>query len=71
MTAITASMVGELRAKTDSPMMECTKALTEAGGHMERADALLRVQLRNNAAKSASRSPTAGRAGARLGSPAT
>ena len=30
MTTITAAMVGELRAKTDAPMMECKKALTEA-----------------------------------------
>jgi len=28
MPAITASMVAELRAKTDAPMMECKKALT-------------------------------------------
>ncbi|PND82727.1 elongation factor Ts, partial [Escherichia coli] len=32
MATITAAMVGELRAKTDAPMMECKKALTEAGG---------------------------------------
>ena len=30
MAAITASMVAELRGKTDAPMMECKKALTEA-----------------------------------------
>src|SRR3954451_10035390 len=36
MAAITASMVGELRAKTDAPMMECKKALTEAEGNMEK-----------------------------------
>ena len=35
MAAITASMVGELRAKTDAPMMECKKALTEAEGNDE------------------------------------
>ena len=35
MAAITASMVAELRAKTDAPMMECKKALTEAEGNME------------------------------------
>ena len=34
MAAITAAMVGELRAKTDAPMMECKKALTEADGDM-------------------------------------
>ena len=40
MAAITAAMVGELRAKTDAPMMECKKALTEAEGDMERAEEL-------------------------------
>ena len=55
MPAITASMVGELRAKTDAPMMECKKALTEAGGDMERAEELLRVKLGSKAGKAASR----------------
>jgi len=43
MAAITATMVAELRAKTDAPMMECKKALTEADGDMVKADELLRV----------------------------
>jgi elongation factor Ts len=55
MAAITASMVGALRAKTDAPMMECKKALTEAGGDMERAEELLRVKLGSKAGKAASR----------------
>jgi len=55
MAAITASMVAELRAKTDAPMMECKKALTEADGDMARAEELLRVKLGNKASKSASR----------------
>jgi len=55
MPAITASMVGELRAKTDAPMMECKKALTEADGDMERAEELLRVKLGSKAGKAASR----------------
>jgi len=55
MAAITASMVGELRAKTDAPMMECKKALTEADGDMERAQELLRVKLGSKAGKAASR----------------
>ena len=55
MAAITASMVGELRAKTDAPMMECKKALTEADGNMERAEELLRVKLGSKAGKAASR----------------
>ena len=53
--AITASMVAELRAKTDAPMMECKKALTEADGNMEKAEELLRVKLGSKAGKAASR----------------
>src|SRR5512132_3536533 len=55
MTARTASMVAELRAKTDAPMMECKKALTEAAGNMEKAEELLRVKLGSKAGKAASR----------------
>ena len=55
MAAITASMVAELRAKTDAPMMECKKALTEAGGDMEKAEELLRVKLGSKAGKASAR----------------
>jgi elongation factor Ts len=55
MPAITASMVAELRAKTDAPMMECKKALTEADGDFERAEEILRVKLGNKAGKAAAR----------------
>jgi elongation factor Ts len=55
MPAITASMVAELRAKTDAPMMECKKALTEADGDMARAEEILRVKLGSKASKAASR----------------
>jgi elongation factor Ts len=55
MPAITASMVAELRAKTDAPMMECKKALTEAEGDADRAEEILRVKLGNKAGKAASR----------------
>ena len=55
MAAITAAMVGELRAKTDAPMMECKKALTEAEGDMARAEEILRVKLGGKASKAASR----------------
>ncbi|WP_377705389.1 translation elongation factor Ts [Pseudoduganella sp. UC29_71] len=55
MAAITAAMVGELRAKTDAPMMECKKALTEAGGDMDKAEELLRVKLGGKASKASSR----------------
>jgi elongation factor Ts len=55
MAAITAAMVGELRGKTDAPMMECKKALTEAEGDMDRAEEILRVKLGGKAGKAASR----------------
>lgn len=55
MTAITASMVAELRGKTDAPMMECKKALTEAHGDMVKAEELLRVKLGSKAGKAAAR----------------
>ena len=55
MPAITASMVAELRGKTDAPMMECKKALTEADGDMGRAEEILRVKLGSKAGKAASR----------------
>jgi elongation factor Ts len=48
-------MVAELRAKTDAPMMECKKALTEAEGDLNRAEEILRVKLGNKAGKAASR----------------
>jgi elongation factor Ts len=55
MAEITASMVKELREKTDAPMMECKKALTEADGDMAKAEEILRVKLGNKATKAASR----------------
>ena len=55
MAAITASMVAELRAKTDAPMMECKKALTEANGDLGKAEEILRVKLGNKATKAATR----------------
>ncbi len=55
MAAITAALVGELRAKTDAPMMECKKALTEADGDMAKAEEILRVKLGRKAGKAASR----------------
>ncbi|MBS1188717.1 MAG: translation elongation factor Ts (EF-Ts) [Rhodocyclaceae bacterium] len=55
MAAITASMVAELRGKTDAPMMECKKALTEADGDMVKAEEILRVKLGNKASKAAAR----------------
>ena len=55
MAAITASMVAELRGKTDAPMMECKRALTEADGDLIRAEEILRVKLGSKAGKAASR----------------
>jgi elongation factor Ts len=55
MTVITASMVAELRGKTDAPMMECKKALTEAQGDMVKAEEILRVKLGSKAGKAAAR----------------
>ncbi len=55
MAAITAGMVKELREKTDAPMMECKKALTEADGDMGKAEEILRVKLGSKASKAASR----------------
>ena len=55
MAEITASMVKELREKTDAPMMECKKALTEAAGDLAKAEEILRVKLGSKASKAASR----------------
>jgi elongation factor Ts len=55
MAEITASMVKELRERTDAPMMDCKRALTEAEGDMSRAEEILRVRFGNKASKSAGR----------------
>ncbi len=55
MAQITAAMVKELREKTDAPMMECKKALTESEGDLARAEELLRVKLGSKASKAAGR----------------
>jgi elongation factor Ts len=55
MAEITAGMVKELREKTDAPMMECKKALAEAGGDMAKAEEILRVKLGSKASKAAAR----------------
>ncbi|HEU0230342.1 MAG TPA: translation elongation factor Ts [Burkholderiaceae bacterium] len=55
MAQITAALVKELRERTDAPMMECKKALTEADGDLARAEELLRVKLGNKASKAAGR----------------
>jgi elongation factor Ts len=55
MAEITAAMVKELREKTDAPMMECKKALAEAGGDLLKAEEILRVKLGSKASKAAAR----------------
>ena len=55
MAEITASMVNDLRDRTDAPMMDCKKALTEAGGDSARAEEILRVRFGNKASKAAGR----------------
>jgi elongation factor Ts len=55
MAEITAGMVKDLREKTDAPMMDCKKALTEAGGDMDRAEEILRVKFGSKASKAAGR----------------
>ena len=55
MAEITAGMVKELREKTDAPMMECKKALTEAAGDMAKAEEILRIKLGSKATKAATR----------------
>lgn len=64
MPAITAGLVAELRAKTDAPMMECKKALTEAEGDLSKAEEILRVRLGNKAGKAAARITAEGVVGA-------
>ena len=51
MAEITAAMVKELREKTDAPMMECKKALSEAAGDMNKAEEILRIKLGSKASK--------------------
>ena len=67
MAEITASMVKELREKTDAPMMECKKALAEAAGDMAKAEEILRVKLGNKASKAAARVTAEGIVGVYIG----
>src|SRR5437660_1449003 len=60
MAEITASMVRDLRDKTDAPMMECKKALVEAEGNPAKAEELLRIRLGNKASRAAARTAAEG-----------
>jgi elongation factor Ts len=55
MADISASTVMELRQRTGLGMMECKKALTEAGGDLGKAEELLRIKSGAKASKAASR----------------
>lgn len=63
MAEITASMVKELRERTDAPMMDCKKALTEAEGDSVRAEEIIRVRFGNKASKAAGRVAAEGTVG--------
>ncbi len=60
MAEVSASMVKELREKTGAGMMDCKKALTEAGGDFDKAEELLRKKGLSAAAKKSSRAATEG-----------
>ncbi len=60
MTEISATAVKDLREKTGAGMMECKKALTDAGGDFEKAIDILRQKGLASAAKKASRSASQG-----------
>jgi len=63
MAEVTAGMVKELRERTDAPMMDCKKALTEAEGNMVRAEEILRIRFGNKASKAAGRVAAEGTVG--------
>ena len=64
--SFTAKDVMALRQKTDMPMMECKKALTEAGGDMEKAYELMRERLKGKMAKRTERTTGEGRIGIKV-----
>ncbi len=66
MAEITAGMVKELRELTGLGMMECKKALEEAGGDLKRAEELLRIKSGAKASKAAGRVAADGAVGAWL-----
>lgn len=70
MVQITAGMVRELRDKTDAPMMECKRALTEANGDPAKAEEILRIKLGNKAVRASSRIAAEGVVGTWIGTDA-
>ncbi|MCX8098953.1 MAG: translation elongation factor Ts [Casimicrobiaceae bacterium] len=63
MTEITAAVVKQLRELTGLGMMECKKALAEAGGDLKKAEELLRIKSGAKASKAASRQAAEGTIG--------
>src|SRR5437763_10530350 len=63
MAEVTSAMVKDLREKTGAGMMDCKKALLEAGGDMEKAITWLREKGLATAGKKAGRSATEGAVG--------
>jgi len=66
MADISASMVMDLRQRTGLGMMECKKALTEAGGDIAKAEELLRIKSGAKAMKAADRIAAEGIVGSYL-----
>ena len=66
MAEITASMVKDLRSLTGLGMMECKRALEEAGGDMKKAEELLRIKSGAKASKAAARVASEGAVGTYL-----
>src|SRR5581483_1932762 len=60
MAEITSAMVGKLREMTGAGLMECKKALVEAGGDMDKAVDILRKKGAASAAKKSSREANEG-----------
>lgn len=60
MSEISAKVVGELREKTGAGLMDCKKALLEAGGDMAEAEVILRKKGVATAAKKAGREASEG-----------
>lgn len=61
MAEITAEAVRALRERTDLPMMECKKALVEAGGDQEKAEKILKERVKGLILKVADRTASEGR----------
>src|SRR5476651_498947 len=57
---INPQLVKQLREKTNAGMMDCKRALTEAGGDLEKAETILRTKGIASAGKKASRATKEG-----------